>query len=285
MTDERRSGTDAAGGLVAYGTTDRGPVRPINEDCMEVDLALGVFIVADGMGGHNAGEIASRLASDTIRGFFKRTTEVDEFTWPFGIDPRLSYDANRLLTAVKLANRRVFRAGESRDDYTGMGTTVVAVVAGRSRAAYAAVGDSRIYSFVDGRLEQLTRDESWTAALGGEAGLDAGMVGGHPMRHVLTNVIGARDDVQAQVGERELARGERLLLCSDGVHGALDDASIADILASEAGARAASEALVASALARGATDNVTAVVVDHCADTAIGPDESAAPGPARREDL
>ena len=252
---------------------------------MEVDLALGVFIVADGMGGHNAGEIASRLASDTIRGFLKRTNEVDEFTWPFGLDPRLSYDANRLLTAVKLANRRVFRAGESRDDYTGMGTTVVAVVAGRNRASYAAVGDSRIYSFADGRLEQLTRDESWMTALGGESGLNPGTIAGHPMRHVLTNVIGARDDVDAQVGERELGRRERLLLCSDGVHGSLDDASIADILARAGSARAASEALVAAALARGATDNVTAVVVDNCADVANGPGEALAPGSTRTEDI
>jgi PPM family protein phosphatase len=285
MTDEWRSGTDAAAGVVGYGTTDRGPVRPINEDCMEVDLALGVFIVADGMGGHNAGEVASRLASDTIRGFLKRTNEVDEFTWPFGIDPRLSYDANRLLTAVKLANRRVFRAGESRDEYTGMGTTVVAVVAGRNRAAYAAVGDSRIYSFVDGRLEQLTRDESWLAALGGEPGVDAGTVGAHPMRHVLTNVIGARDDVEAQVGERDLAPAERLVLCTDGVHGALDDARIADILAHAGTARAASEMLVASALARGATDNVTAVVVDNCTDGASASGRTAAAGSTRAEDF
>jgi PPM family protein phosphatase len=250
--------------LRAHGATDAGPARAINEDFHQIDPELGMFLVADGMGGHNAGEVASRLASEAIRSFLARTNEVDEFTWPFGVDPGLSYNANRLLTAVKLANRRVHRTSESRDEYTGMGTTVVAALIDGDLATYASVGDSRIYSFAGGRLEQLSQDDSWLTMLERERVLDPGALNRHPMRHVLTNVLGAREDVEAEVAERQLAPGERLLLCTDGLHGVLDAETIAGILEESDSAPAAADSLVAAALACGTTDNVTVIVVEHC---------------------
>jgi protein phosphatase len=259
--------------LTVCTRTHPGTVRTINEDSSLWDPDLAAIAVADGMGGHNAGEVASQMALDTIRTFLEKSATTDDFTWPFGFSPALSFAANRLMTAIKVANRRVFRASEERPDYTGMGTTVVAAIVEGSRVAYSGVGDSRIYSFLDGRLEQLTRDESWMAALQSQGKLDPQALSRHPMRHVLTNVIGARETVDAQVGERALRRGERLLLCTDGLHGALDGAAIAGVLAQARQPAEASAALVAAALRRGATDNVTALVMDYC-----GGYDPAAPG-------
>jgi protein phosphatase len=102
--------------LTAHGVTHAGRVRATNEDSLESDLGLGLFIVADGMGGHNAGEVASTLAVDAIKKFLVLSQEGEDFTWPYGLNPNLSFQGNRLMTAIKLANRRVFKAGESRDE-------------------------------------------------------------------------------------------------------------------------------------------------------------------------
>jgi protein phosphatase len=129
--------------LAAHGATHVGPVRKTNEDAFHADAAKGVFIVADGMGGHNAGEVASRLAVDTMCEFLNRTETDQDFTWPFGLDPALSFDGNRLVTAVKLANRRILEAS-TRERLNGMGTTVVAAQVIGDQAVFASAGDSRL---------------------------------------------------------------------------------------------------------------------------------------------
>lgn len=250
--------------LVAHGVTHPGTVRKINEDSLFCDVDLGLFIVADGMGGHNAGEVASRLAVDTMKSFMLRTRESDDFTWPYGIDPKLTLDANRLMTAVKLANRRVFKEGESRDEYTGMGTTIVAALVDPDRLIYSGVGDSRIYRYRGGKLEQSTKDDSWVATvLAREPGIDEATLASHPMRHVLTNVIGARDQTDVEVTEEPVNPGDVLLLCTDGLHGAIDDRTIETILGQSADVRAAAERLVQTALSRNGSDNITALVVRY----------------------
>ncbi len=248
--------------LTAHGATHPGTVRKINEDSLCSDLRLGLFLVADGMGGHNAGEVASKLAVEAIRGFLAKTSEGDDFTWPYGIDPNLSYNGNRLMTALKLANRRVFKAAESRDEYTGMGTTVVAGLIDQNRFVYSGIGDSRIYALVNGRLEQLTHDDSWVATvLARHEGIDDALLADHPMRHVLTNVIGAREQTEMEIGERQCGPGEAFLFCSDGLHGALDDKTIARIMSDGASAEEAADQLVKAALASDGSDNITALVV------------------------
>lgn len=249
--------------VTVHGVTHPGKLRNINEDCCLVDVDLGFFVVADGMGGHNAGEVASRLAVDAIRGFLMLTRGGEAVTWPYGLDPQLSFDGNRLLTSLKLANRRVFKASEGRDEFTGMGTTAVALLVDGDHAIYSSVGDSRLYSYRDHRLEQLTRDDSWVAEiLAREPGLDETYLSRHPMRHVLTNVIGARDTMEVQVRERTLLPGERLLLCSDGLYRELGDATIASILSEGSPVASVAERLVETALGGAAADNITAVLIE-----------------------
>lgn len=245
----------------AGGSSDRGPVRRTNEDALFKDEDLGLLIVADGMGGHAAGEVASRLAIEAVVGFIRRTSEDQEFSWPYGIDSGLGFNANRLRTAVHLANRRVFREAENHDDYTGMGTTIVAALVLDGTVSIAHVGDSRMYHSANGQLVQLTRDDSWAATVLGQSPLNgAKPAEHHPMRHVLTNVLGARDNTEIHLQERRLGPNELLLLCTDGLHGSLEDAQIKDLLVPQASMERTAEALVRAALDRGCRDNVTALV-------------------------
>src|SRR6185295_13034142 len=115
-----------------------------------------LFAVADGMGGHDAGEVASRLAIEALTAFIRRSARDTDFSWPYGLDGNLSYDGNRLRTAIHLANRRIFREAENNDDYSGMGTTIVSLLLNGSRVAIGHVGDSRLYLLRRGKLEQLT---------------------------------------------------------------------------------------------------------------------------------
>ena len=248
--------------LTAHGVTHAGRVRKTNEDALLCDPASGLFVVADGMGGHNAGEVASQLAIDAISGFLERSRGGEDFTWPYGLDPSMSFQGNRLMTAVKLANRRVFKAGESREDYTGLGTTVVAALIHDGTLTFCGVGDSRLYVHANGKLEQLTQDDTWTATvLARGLGKDQKAFSEHPLRHVLTNVLGARAQIEIRIGERAAVGDLVILLCSDGLHGALDDTTIAGVLGDGRDARETADELLRLALAREAKDNITAMVV------------------------
>lgn len=248
--------------LTAHGVTHPGRVRPNNEDALLWDLPAGLFIVADGMGGHQAGEVASRMAVDTVQSFLEASRGDQDLTWPFGFDPALSMNANRLVTAVRLANRKVFQAGEDKPDLAGMGTTIVVALIEGSTLTFCSVGDSRIYVLSAGALHQITHDDSWVATvLARDPEFDRSQLAQHPMRHVLTNVLGARDDTEVEVGERPLAAGEQILLCSDGLYGGLDDASLQILLAGPGNLDELADRLVATSLERGGTDNITAVLV------------------------
>jgi protein phosphatase len=248
--------------IQAHGTTHPGKVRPQNEDGMVIDLQLGLYAVADGMGGHNAGEVASALALETLQSFVERSRHDTDHTWPFGVDGNLDLNGNRLRTAVKLANRRVFRESESRASYTGMGTTMVAMMIEGTCAVLCGVGDSRIYIVRKGAIECLTRDHTWVQLLLSQnPEMDPKALETHSMRHVLTSVIGAQDDVDVAIVSRPLVEGDRLVLCSDGVHGPLYDFQIAKIVSGAEDVRGAADQLVATALERDGRDNLTAIVL------------------------
>ncbi|HKH72029.1 MAG TPA: protein phosphatase 2C domain-containing protein [Vicinamibacterales bacterium] len=231
--------------LAAHGVTHPGR-RTTNEDAFLVDANRGLFVVADGMGGHNAGEVASSLAVEAIGEFLADGTPAS---------------LNVLDEALRLANDHILTVAGEKPDYTGMGTTVVAVYLRDGEAIYAHAGDSRVYLWHNGRLTQLTRDDSWVAAAMNGISDDARELEQHPMRHVLTKVVGLRPELQPSVAECPFVVGDVMLLCSDGVHGAVSDEKLGQLLASRNPITAVAESVVREALAHGATDNVTAVVI------------------------
>jgi PPM family protein phosphatase len=249
--------------LTFAGHTDIGRRRPLNEDCIYAQD--GVFLVCDGMGGHKAGEVASRLAVEAIVGFLRRSADDPEMTWPYGYDPLLPHDANRLSTAIKLANRVVFRKSAMEDDYTGMGTTVVAAMVAprRPEMTYAHVGDSRIYRLRSGVLVQLTRDDTWANLESVEDVQDEDVAS---MRNVLTKALGAREEVDFALNNLELAEGDIILLCSDGLTNMLPDTHILEILTSQSSdLEAACRQLLATANDEGGRDNISVVLVRYTA--------------------
>jgi protein phosphatase len=219
------------------------------------------------MGGHAAGEVASSLAVETVVSFIRRS-EIDgdggEFSWPYGIDPALTFSSNCLRTAIHLANRRVFRAAEKHDEYTGMGTTIVSALVAGSRLTVAHAGDSRAYLSANGTLRRLTSDDTWEATvLAAQPDAESKPPSPHPMRHVLTNVLGARETAAVHISEHELDGGERILLCSDGLHGVVDDEALRDLLALDEPPAVVVPRLIEAALSRGGRDNVTAVLIQY----------------------
>ena len=242
--------------IVFHGETDIGRRRQLNEDT--ILAANGLFIVCDGMGGHKAGEVASKLAADVIANFISRSGEDPELTWPYGFDPTISYDANRLRTAIKLANRIVFRKSASSEDYSGMGTTVAAMLVSpdRGEMTYANVGDSRIYQIHGGAMRQLTQDDSWVNLVPGS---DTAA-----MKNVLTKALGARDEVDFDVITTTLGAGDVLLLCSDGLTNMLsDDAILRAVLAHPGQLDAACRHLVDAANEQGGRDNISVLLVRY----------------------
>ena len=247
--------------LTAHAESEIGPVRSVNEDAWLVAPEVGLFAVADGMGGHNAGEVASQLALEALGAFIRRSDGQSDLSWPYGVDPELTFLANRLRTGIHLANRRVFRAAEGHDDYTGMGTTLVGLLVADGRAVIGNVGDSRMYRLTPaGEFGPITQDDSWAAALKAQ-GLAANELSQHPMRHVLTNVIGARDHVEAHLAEFEVSAGDCFLLCSDGLYDPMGDEELHRLLAAAGSPHEKARALVTRALELGSRDNVTALVV------------------------
>jgi PPM family protein phosphatase len=240
--------------------TDVGP-RKMNQDHFGWWPELGLFVVADGMGGHNAGEVASHLAVETIHGFIEESSMSSDITWPFGIEVKNSIDLNRLTTAVRLANRKIYSEGTKSPELSGMGTTVVAALVAGDRIHIVSVGDSRIYRYRQGSLEQLTKDDTWLASvLGEKQAEDADPQ--HPLRHVLTSVVGTKDDVKPGAREEQLESGDRFLLCTDGVHGRLDSGALTSLMTGTTTAADGAAKIVNEAITRGTNDNATALVIN-----------------------
>ena len=210
----------------AAGMTDVGRQREHNEDSYAIDLDHGLFVVADGMGGHSAGDVASRLATSTIADFF-RTLSSEDVTWPSQFDRSLSDEENRLVTSIGIANRRIFEQSQSMRSLAGMGTTVVGAhfSSKRQRMYVGHVGDSRAYRIRGGKIEQLTRDHSLANEPFPELS-DAERA--ELPKNVITRALGMQDNVVVDLTSDESHPGDVYLLCSDGLSGMLADEIILD---------------------------------------------------------
>lgn len=235
----------------------------MNEDRFVSAEDLGLFVVADGMGGQAAGEVAARIAVESIENFIRRSHATSDFSWPFGIDPALSLDANRLKTAVNLANRRINRLAENHDDYLTMATTAVCALVADGHLVVAHVGDSRLYLRSGDGLHQLTQDDSWAATV-------LGGTGSPDVRHVLTNVLGAQPDTLVHLLERECSGADTLLLCTDGLHGSVPHEMLSELTASADGLEAVARKLVRTAIEQGSRDDITVLIVRDCGEGANG---------------
>lgn len=250
--------------IESHGQTDVGRKRKLNEDSFLVNPETHLYAVCDGMGGHNAGEVASRMAVETISAFIEKSHREKEITWPYGLDVNLSFDGNRLKTAIKMANKKVFKAADNREDYTGMGTTAVAALVSGNVMTVGSAGDSRCYLLRDGKLTQLTRDDSWVSAAWAEGILSAQEIEKHPLRNVITKAVGAKDTIDLDIVEHHFQNGDVAILCSDGLHSMIGDEEIQRLLnPSPETLPETAQKLIDAANEAGGKDNVSVVLLRY----------------------
>lgn len=246
------------------GQSDIGRKRAHNEDAFLLLPEEQLYCVADGMGGHASGEVAARLAVEEMAEFFRSTGRDDEITWPFRLDPARSYDENRLLTGVRLANLRIHERAQADERLHGMGTTLVAAAFPGDGGAVLVghVGDSRAYLLRGGELRQLTEDHSLLNDYRRTRHLSAEEIAAFPHKNVIVRALGMRPEVEVDLVREPVEPGDAILLCSDGLSGMISDARIAEVLrASPGDPRRAVQALLDAANSAGGADNVTCVLV------------------------
>jgi protein phosphatase len=246
----------------AFGLTHVGRQRQHNEDSYLVESDARLFLVADGMGGHAAGEIASKIAVESINEFIVHTKE-DDGTWPHAYDEKYKRSTNRLMAAVRLANTRVLEAMRKDARLRGMGTTVVACLADdNNTVSVAHVGDSRAYLIRDNQLSRITNDHSWVFEQVQAGMLTEAEAEKHPLRNVITRALGGALQVSPDAAEIEAKTGDVYLLCSDGLTGMVPEDEILRLVTSHEGdLEAAAQDLIDAANERGGLDNITAVLV------------------------
>jgi len=252
--------------IQASGATHIGR-RKSNQDAYCISDQLGLYAVADGMGGYQGGEIASQLALDTLREFFLRNLEDNEATWPFAYDKQLSLAENMVDVAVRLANAAI--AAQRKGALAKMGTTLAMLQISPApppgsqtprRVVIGHLGDSRVYRYRDGKCDQLTLDHSLYEQLKA-SGAKVPTLEEFPHGNVITKALGIEPKQRPDLSVEVLLPGDRFLLCSDGLTGPLSDAKIATYLAIQEPHKAC-QALVQAAYDAGGKDNITAVLVD-----------------------
>jgi PPM family protein phosphatase len=245
-------------------SSDPGLRRSSNEDSFRTRPDLGLFIVADGMGGHVAGEVASRVAVEAIEIFIQETAGADKNrTWPFPFEPALSLEANRLKAAFRLANRRIGSAIADSNDLRGMATTASAILTGTDSACVAHVGDSRVYVLSDDGLHQITHDHSWVEEQVRAGTMSPTAARQHPWRNVVTRALSGGEDPEVDVTQISPAGSERYLLCSDGLFSVVSDEQIAAVMGDRGvPLEQICQRLIEAANNGGGPDNITALVLE-----------------------
>jgi len=243
------------------GQTHVGMKRTHNEDNLLVMPEEQLSVVADGMGGHASGEIASQIAVDEMANFFLMTSKDQEATWPFKMDKSRNYDENRLTTGIKLANIRIYERQNSDPKFRGMGTTIVSAYFTPKCTYIAHVGDSRSYFLRAGALKQLTEDHSLLNDYLRTKKLAPEEVESFPHKNVILRALGMKTTVQVDLLRIVPQPGDLFLLCSDGLSGMVSDAEIASILSSASDLDKTCSTLIQTANDYGGTDNITCVLI------------------------
>ncbi|MCX6550864.1 MAG: protein phosphatase 2C domain-containing protein [Acidobacteria bacterium] len=257
----------------AAALTHTGLRREGNEDCFVARPGLGLFVVCDGMGGHAAGEVASRVAVDAIESFIQHSDGLTrDFAWPVGFRPEVGISGNRLITAFLLANRDIQQRMTDEPALRGMATTGVALLlepgdeagAGGVRGLVAHVGDSRAYLWRDGELEQITRDHSWVEEQISAGAMTAGDARTHPWRNLVTRALSGGEDPNVELTPVVLERGDRFIVCSDGLTTPLTDEAIGRVVskAPPGALDLLCRALIHAANEAGGPDNITVVALE-----------------------
>lgn len=247
--------------VIAAGDTDVGMKRSQNEDNLTLLEEHNLFVVADGMGGHASGEVASQLAIDTLREFFRATAADPEATWPYKMDKSRGYEENRLITAVKLANLRIYEAAQREAKLRNMGTTVVGILIVDDGVLVAHVGDSRVYRLRNDQLTQLTEDHSLLNDYIKMKRLTEEEIANFPHKNVIVRALGMKESVKVDISLDKPQPGDVYLLCSDGLAGPASDEEIREVMVAERDVKGAVSKLIERANANGGPDNITAVVV------------------------
>jgi protein phosphatase len=234
--------------LEAYAVSDPGKVRTSNQDSFRIVPELGLYLLADGMGGARGGERASQLAVDSVADALARSPH---------------RDAAALLGAVEEANQKVLNEANRDPRLEGMGTTLVAALeTSENDVAIASVGDSRAYVLNQGKLRAITEDQTWVQEVGRPLGLDEDSLRNHPMRHVLTMAVGVGSAVRIRYYALELSDGDVMLLCSDGLHGVVPNEEIESILGDRSiTLEQKGNTLIKAADSGGSPDNVTVLLL------------------------
>ncbi len=255
--------------LRAYGQTHPGLERDNNEDALLVNVEAGLFVVADGMAGHRYGELASAICVDTLKRFF----ETDKLDNPLKkhlaraklqgqVPQNMPYQQFKLKSAIEEGNRAIFETATKNPEFETMGTTVVgAIIVGKS-IFLAHVGDSRIYRFRRGQLEQVTHDHSLLNEYLKLNLLSPEEAEAFPMKNVIVRALGLADHVEVELGKRTAQKGDRLMLCSDGLSDLVKDEKIAEVFEKGEEPRIQVETLIQLALDAGGLDNVTVLVAE-----------------------
>src|SRR3954447_9308754 len=249
--------------------TDVGMKRDNNEDNYLVLPEENLFAVFDGMGGHAAGEVASAIAATEVKEFFRLTGADEEATWPFKAERDRSYDENRLLTSVKLANARIIEASEQDGAKRSMGTTAAVVNfverdGEAPKALVAHVGDSRVYLFRDGALQRVTIDHSLVEEYLRLGKITEEEAKNFPQKNIILRALGQQRQVDVEINAHEPRSGDLFMLCSDGLSGMVEDRILESILGKQsANLEACAKKLLDTANANGGVDNSTVILVRY----------------------
>ena len=249
------------------GNTNVGMKRGHNEDSLYLMPSMNLYVVADGMGGHSSGEVASQMAVESIAGFFQETSEDEEITWPFKMDKDKEYQENRLITSIKLANRRIFESAQSQPRYKGMGTTVVTVYFANGGSYVAHVGDSRVYRVRGNQMIQLTEDHSLLNDYIKMKELTPEEIENFPHKNVIVRALGMKETVQVDAQFEIPQHGDIYLLCSDGLSGMVEDDVLARLVVeANQDLELACQKVIDEANKNGGTDNITVVLSQYLED-------------------